>query len=161
MTPNAFHLLLAALAMVVLTFAVGLRMLYSRVQEMRQKRLHPQKAATSKTMAANLENVQAADNFRNLFETPVLFYALVACAVAAAYVPSWLLIGAWCYFGLRVGHSIVHCTYNNVLHRLAVFAIVLCCCWSVDRLCLTLSEQGFAVSVGEDAFGCSLRSLAE
>ena len=36
MTPNAFNLLLAALAMVVLTFAVGLRMLYSRVQEMRR-----------------------------------------------------------------------------------------------------------------------------
>ena len=123
MTPNAFNLLLAALAMVVLTFAVGLRMLYSRVQEMRQKRLHPQKAATSKTMAANLENVQAADNYRNLFEAPVLFYALVACAVAAAYVPPWLVIGAWCYFGLRVVHTIIHSTYNDVMHRLAAFAI--------------------------------------
>ena len=123
MTPNAFNLLLAALAMVVLTFVVGLRMLYCRVQEMRQKRLHPQKAATSKTMAANLENIQAADNYRNLFETPVLFYALVACAVAAAYVPPWLVIGAWCYFGLRVVHTIIHCTYNNVMHRLAAFAI--------------------------------------
>jgi hypothetical protein len=132
MTPNAFNLLLAALAMVVLTFAVGLRMLYSRVQEMRQKRLHPQKAATSKTMAANLENVQAADNFCNLFETPVLFYALVACAVAAAYAPPWLVIGAWCYFGLRVVHTIIHCTYNNVMHRLAAFAIgfgLLLCLW--------------------------------
>ena len=123
MTPNAFHLLLAALGMVLLTFLVGVRMLYCRVQEMRQKRLHPQKAVTSKTMAANLENVQAADNFRNLFETPVLFYALVACAVAAAYVPPWLLIGAWFYFGLRVVHTIIHCTYNRVMHRLAVFAI--------------------------------------
>jgi hypothetical protein len=123
MTPNAFNLLLAALAMVVLTFAVGLRMLYSRVQEMRQKRLHPQEAATSKTMAANLENIQAADNYRNLFETPVLFYALVACAVAAPYAPPWLVIGAWCYFGLRVIHTIIHCTYNNVMHRLAAFAI--------------------------------------
>ena len=123
MTPNSYNLLLAALAMVVLTFAVGLRMLYCRVQEMRQKRLHPQKAATSKTMAANLENIQAADNYRNLFETPVLFYALVACAVAAAYAPPWLVIGAWCYFGLRVVHTIIHCTYNNVMHRLAVFAI--------------------------------------
>ena len=123
MTPNTYNLLLAALAMVVLTFAVGLRMLYSRVQEMRQKRLHPQKAATSKTMAANLEDIQAADNYRNLFETPVLFYALVACAVAAAYAPPWLVIGAWCYFGLRVVHTIIHCTYNNVMHRLAAFAI--------------------------------------
>ena len=122
MTPNAFYLLLAALGMVLLTFVVGPRMLYSRVQEMRRKRLHPQKAATSKTMG-HLENVQAADNFRNLFETPVLFYALVACAVAASWVPPWLVIGAWCYFGLRIAHSLIHCTYNRVMHRLAVFAI--------------------------------------
>ena len=123
MTPNAFNLLLAALAMVVLTFAVGLRMLYCRVQEMRQKRLHPQKAATSKTIAANLAKIQAADNYRNLPETPVSSYSLVACAVAAAYAPPWLVIGAWCYFGLRVVHTIIHCTYNNVMHRLAAFAI--------------------------------------
>ena len=122
MTPNGFNLLLATLGMVLLTLAVGVLMLYSRVREMRQKRLHPQKAATSRTMAANLENVRAADNFRNLFETPVLFYALVACAIAASYVPPWLVIGAWCYFGLRVAHSLIHTTYNNVLHRLVVFA---------------------------------------
>jgi Kef-type K+ transport system membrane component KefB len=41
MTPNAFHLLLAALGMVLLAFVVGARMLYSRVEEMRRKRLHP------------------------------------------------------------------------------------------------------------------------
>ena len=33
------------------------------------------------------------------------------------------MIGAWCYFGLRVVHTIIHCTYNNVMHRLAAFAI--------------------------------------
>ncbi len=123
MTPNAYNLLLATLCMVLLTFIVGIRMLYSRVQEMRQKRLHPQKVATARLMAANLENVQAADNFRNLFETPVLFYALVACAIGASYVPPWLVIGAWCYFGLRVVHSIIHCTYNTVMHRLAAFSL--------------------------------------
>lgn len=123
MTPNAYNLLLAALALALLTFVVGLLMLYSRVQEMRAKRLHPQKAATSKLMAANLENVQAADNFRNLFEAPVLFYALVACALAASFVPPWLVLGAWCYVVLRIVHSIIHCGYNNVMHRLAVFAL--------------------------------------
>jgi hypothetical protein len=123
MTPNAFYLLLAALGMVLLTFLVGARMLYSRVQEMRSKRMHPQTAATSQTLAGRLENVQAADNFRNLFETPVLFYALVACAIAVSHVPPWLVIGAWCYFGLRVAHSLIHCTYNRVMHRLAIYGL--------------------------------------
>ena len=74
-------------------------------------------------MIANLEDVQAADNFRNLFETPVLFYALAACAVGAAHVPPWLLLGAWLYFASRVIHTIIHCTYNNVMHRLAAYAL--------------------------------------
>ena len=123
MTPNAFHLLLATLAMVLLTFLVGVRMLYCRVQEMRRKRLHPQTAATTQTIANRLENVKASDNFRNLLETPVLFYALVACAIGVSYVPPWLAIGAWCYVALRVVHTLIHCTYNRVMHRLAAFTL--------------------------------------
>ena len=143
MTPNAFYLLLAALGMVLLTFFVGARMLYSRVQEMRRKRLHPQTAATAQTLAGRLENVQAADNFRNLFETPVLFYALVACAIAVSHVPPWLVIGAWCYFGLRIAHSLIHCTYNRVMHRLAMFMLsfgLLVALWVA--YVLTLSNKG-------------------
>jgi hypothetical protein len=119
--PLAGQLVAAALAMVLLTFVVGGRLLYTRVDEMRRKRIHPQAAATSAQMAARLENVQAADNFRNLFEVPVLFYALVAMALATAHIPDWLVTGAWAYVALRVAHSVIHCTYNRVYHRLAVF----------------------------------------
>ena len=42
-----------------------------------QPRIRVETEATSVKMAARLENVQAADNFRNLFEVPVLFYGLV------------------------------------------------------------------------------------
>ena len=28
---------------------------------------------------------------------------------------------AWLYVALRVVHSLIHCTYNKVYHRLAVF----------------------------------------
>ena len=123
MSPNQFYLLLAALGMVLLTFLVALRMYYCRVREMRQKRMHSQTAVTSHTLAGRLEDTQAADNFRNLFETPVLFYALVACAMAVGWVPPWLVIGAWCYLGLRIAHSLIHCTYNRVMHRLLMFAL--------------------------------------
>jgi hypothetical protein len=74
-------------------------------------------------MAARLENVQAADNFRNLFEVPVLFYALAAVALATSHVPGWLVSGAWLFVVLRILHSLIHCTYNRVMHRLAVFLI--------------------------------------
>lgn len=121
MAANAVHLIAALLALVVLTFVVGARLLFTRVQEMRRKRIHPQAASNSLQMAARLENVQAADNFRNLFEVPVLFYALVAVALATQQTPAWLVTGAWAFVALRVVHSFIHCTYNKVMHRLAVF----------------------------------------
>ena len=118
---SAASLSLSAFALVVLTSVVGLRLLYVRSKEMREKRVHPQAASTSVLMAAKLQNVQAADNFRNLFETPVLFYALVATSIGAHYSPDWLVFGAWAYVALRFAHSFIHCTYNRVMQRFAVF----------------------------------------
>jgi hypothetical protein len=121
MTANVTQLVVACLSLVLLTFFVGARLLYARVQEMRQKHIHPQAASTSVQMAARLENVQAADNFRNLFEVPVLFYALAAIALATSHTPGWLVNGAWAYVALRALHSLIHCTYNKVMHRFAAF----------------------------------------
>lgn len=129
---NAELLIASCLAMVLLVFAVGLRLLFSRVTEMREKRIHPQSAPTSVLMAAKLQNIQPADNFRNLFEVPVLFYALVALALAVSHTPGWLVAGAWLFVALRVAHSWIHCTYNKVMHRFAVFILgfaVVVCLW--------------------------------
>ena len=118
---NQQHLILACAAMVLLVCIVSVRLLQSRMAEMRAKRIHPQAASNSAQMGAKLENVQAADNYRNLFESPVLFYALVALALATGYAPNWLVIGAWFYVALRFAHSFIQCTYNKVMHRFPVF----------------------------------------
>jgi len=68
---------------------------------MREKRVHPQAASTSLQMAAKLQNVQAAENFRNLFETPVLFYVPAAVSIGSRYTPDWLVVGAWAYVAPR------------------------------------------------------------
>ena len=115
------HLVAACLAMVVLVALVGIRLLVSRVSELRRKRIHPQATAQSAQMAALTEDSRAADNFRNLFELPVLFYALVAMALAVGFTPDWLVTGSWTFVALRYLHSLVHCTYNRVFHRLPVF----------------------------------------
>ena len=53
--PTSFLLVAAAFALVLLTFGVGLRLLFVRSQEMREKRVHPQAAATSlRTLLASL-----------------------------------------------------------------------------------------------------------
>lgn len=121
MPANHLHLIAACLAMALLTAVVGLTMLRARVREMRSKRLDAQRIATSVQMSAQLEDIQPADNFRNLFEVPVLFYTLAAIALATGYVPRWLVVCAWLFVALRVVHSLIHCTYNKVFHRLAVF----------------------------------------
>ncbi len=73
-------------------------------------------------------------NYMNLLELPVLFY--VAClAFVAIGVTSALALGlAWGYVALRVVHSLIHLTYNRVVHRLSVFALsnfVLVALWIV------------------------------
>jgi hypothetical protein len=65
--------------------------------------------------------IQANRNYMNLLELPVLFY--VACLIAyASQAPSaYLITLAWVYVGLRVVHSLIHVTYNQVMHRFAAF----------------------------------------
>jgi hypothetical protein len=121
MPANSVSIIGACFALVLLTLVVGARLLYTRVREMRTKRIHPQAVATSVKMATRLDNIQAADNFRNLFEVPVLFYALAAVALATKHTPLWLVYGAWLYVVLRALHSLIHCTYNRVMHRFAAF----------------------------------------
>ncbi|MCJ0824650.1 MAPEG family protein [Luteimonas sp. 50] len=125
---------LPAVALVALTFVVWLRMYFSRIGEMKRERVHPQAVATSAQMAARLHDTRAADNFRNLFELPVLFYlALVVAALTAqASVP--VLVLAWLFVALRVVHSAIHCGYNKVMHRFLAYlagGIALWLLWAV------------------------------
>lgn len=121
MPTNAVLLIAALFCLVLFTWLVGVFLLFARVQEIQKKGINPQAASTSVTMAIYLENVQAADNFRNLFEVPVLFYTLGAVALATHHIPGWLVPGAWLFVALRVLHTGIHCTYNKVVHRLGVF----------------------------------------
>ena len=78
-------------------------------------------------------------NYMNLLELPVLFY-MVSLTVVVTRIASPAMLGlAWAYVVLRLVHSLVHLTYNNVLHRLAVFAasnVVLLVLWLLAALAL-------------------------
>src|SRR6266700_3716939 len=104
-----------ALAMVALTFVVWMRMYSARMREMRRERIHPQAIATSAQAAARLTDTRAADNFRNLFELPVLFYLALVVAAQTAQVTATTLVLAWAFVALRVLHSAIHCSYNRVI----------------------------------------------
>jgi len=110
-----------AIAMVALTLVVWVRMYRTRIAQMKRERIHPQAVATSAQAAAKLTDSQAADNFKNLFELPVLFYLALAIAVGTGQVNALTLALAWIFVALRVAHSVIHCTYNKVYHRFYVY----------------------------------------
>ena len=114
-------MLMPMVALVALTFIVWLRLYVVRISEMRERRIHPQAVASSRQMAAALTRTQAADNLRNLFEIPVLFYALCLAVVSVGVATPLLVNGAWAYVLLRAVHSLIHCTYNRVMHRFAIY----------------------------------------
>ncbi|MBX3482165.1 MAPEG family protein [Phenylobacterium sp.] len=62
-------------------------------------------------------------NLMNLLELPVLFYVAGLMYFVAGRLDQAALVLAWAYVALRVVHSAVHLTYNNVLHRLIVYAV--------------------------------------
>ncbi len=110
-----------AFTLVLLTFSVMIRMLMNRIAQMKANKIHPQSISTSSEVAAKMKDSRAADNFRNLFETPVLFYAAMFFAQVSQPENKILLIMAWLYVALRIVHSIIQCSYNKVMHRFYVF----------------------------------------
>jgi hypothetical protein len=62
-------------------------------------------------------------NYMNLLEAPLLFYVAAVVLLATNAVTRGFLVLAWLYVGLRIVHSLVHLTRNDVRHRLVVFAI--------------------------------------
>jgi hypothetical protein len=109
-------------AMVFLTFAVWITLFIRRLPKpnsapvaldaMRIRATRP--ILSEQEMAAN-------DNLMNLFELPVLFYALCLAMAATGISSGFLIAGAWGYVGLRAVHSAVHCTFNTVILRFAAY----------------------------------------
>jgi hypothetical protein len=62
-------------------------------------------------------------NYMNLLELPVLFYVVCLIAYVAQPATPYAVALAWAYVALRVVHSLVHVTYNNVMHRFTAFVL--------------------------------------
>ncbi len=62
-------------------------------------------------------------NFMNLLEVPLLFYVVSIIQFITNTPISYFLILSWIFVALRVIHSFIHLTYNNVIHRMSVFAL--------------------------------------
>jgi len=123
-----------AVAMVVLTILVTFKMFFERKRQIEAEGIRWREVATSSKMNERLADTRAADNFRNLFETPTLFYLALVVAFLTAHVNTLTLALAWGFVALRYVHSAIHCGSNRIRYRLPVFflaCIVLWVFWGV------------------------------
>lgn len=109
------------LAMVGLVFAVAGRLFQTRIGEMKRRKLHPQSLASAKAMTEGMEDQRAADHFRNLFETPLLFFAGCLAAMQTGVEGFGPLLMAWAFVGARVLMAIEACGRNKVMRRFQAF----------------------------------------
>lgn len=113
-------MLYAMFALVLLSLGVAFRMLFLRVKAIKtgQVRISQFRLNTGE-MPADI--AQAAKNYSNLFEIPVLFYIAGTIAIAMDVESTAMVIFAWLFVVSRLVHSWVHLTYNNVIHRMWAF----------------------------------------
>jgi hypothetical protein len=110
-------------ALAGLVVLVWVRLYAVRLTEIRVRRIDPQRLARADEAVKLLENNSAADNLRNLFEIPVLFFAICLALYVTGFVTQMQLSLAWGFVMLRAVHSLVHTTYNRVMHRFLAYAV--------------------------------------
>ena len=112
------------IGMMLLTAVVWVFMYARRIPAMKNARVPvqtytiPEKVVELLPASVNY----SAYNLKNLFELPVLFYALCLVLYVTETVDMTYLVAAWAFLGFRVLHSIVHCTVNIVMLRFYLYA---------------------------------------
>ncbi len=72
-----------------------------------------------------------SDNLKNLFEIPVIFYALVLYLFVTKQVDAIYVGAAWTFVAFRAMHSAVHCTFNLVMLRFYLYLIATLAVWFI------------------------------
>jgi hypothetical protein len=70
-----------------------------------------------------------SDNLKNLFEIPVIFYALALYLFVTAQVDGVYVTAAWLFVAFRALHSAVHCTINIVMLRFYLYLFSTAAVW--------------------------------
>ena len=127
------------LGMFMLTFIVWVYMYAKRIPFITRNALGPEDLQPSRFAELQPPDVaNPSDNLKNLFEMPVIFYAVCLYLHAADQVDGIYLGAAWTFLALRIVHSVVHCTVNVVIVRFWLYAAASAALWAmVFRATLT------------------------
>jgi len=116
--------------MLGLTLVVWLFMYVKRIRFLGSLELDPNELTPAKLMEISPPSVaNPSDNLKNLFEMPVLFYAMALYLFVVGQVDNVHVIAAWVFVVFRAAHSAVHCTVNVVMLRFGLYALSSVALW--------------------------------
>jgi len=118
-------------ATMFLTLLVWVYMYIRRIAFITGSKLSPKDLAVPGALAqlSPPEVSNPSDNLKNLFEIPVLFYALALYLFVTKQVDATYVTAAWVFVGFRALHSAVHCTFNLVLLRFYLYLFATLAVW--------------------------------
>ncbi len=120
------------LLLFLLTIGVWLHMYVKRIGLIRAHRLSADEVTHQKLAEISPPDVaNASDNLKNLFEVPTISYAFVIYLFVTSEVDALYLVGCWTFAGLRVVHSVIHCTFNKVMLRFLVYVASTVVLWAM------------------------------
>jgi len=120
-------------ATIFLTLAVWIYMYVRRISFMTRSGISPADLAVPGELVRRSPPTVAnpSDNLKNLFEIPVLFYALVLYLFATKQVDRPYVDAAWVFVAFRALHSAVHCTFNLVMLRFYLYLFSTLAVWFI------------------------------
>jgi hypothetical protein len=129
--------------MVLLTFVVWLYMYFRRLSFIASKKLKDEELTDSLLAQLSPPAVSnPSNNFKNLFEIPVIFYALVLYLFSTKQVDAVYLNAAWVFVVFRALHSAVHCIFNLINLRFGFYLVSSIAVWFIlIRAALTHFSQ--------------------
>lgn len=116
-------LILPMFAMVILTLAVGIKMLLGRVRALKAGEVPARYFKTYSDGTPTDEVLKASRHFSNLFELPLLFYVGCILAILLNVNGFWIQFWAWLFVAARIGHAIIHLGSNKIIPRLSSYLL--------------------------------------
>jgi hypothetical protein len=120
-------------ATVLLTFVVWVYMYIRRIGFITRNKISAKDLAVPGALAQLSPPAVSnpSDNLKNLFEIPVIFYALALYLFTTKQVDTVYLAAAWVFVAFRMLHSAVHCTFNLVMLRFYLYLFATLAVWLI------------------------------
>ncbi|TDG14787.1 hypothetical protein E2F43_00655 [Seongchinamella unica] len=125
------ELALPVAVMLVLTLVVWVTLFVTRMSYLTANKVDAEQLKTPAEVQALIPGdvSAAANNFKNLFEMPVVFYVTCFYLTLFGQVDSLHVTCAWVFVCGRILHSLIHCSYNRVMHRFLVYLLSSLAVW--------------------------------